>query len=92
MSDTTKPTIADLEAEIVLTRAELAGTADELAARLDPRRQAADAAEAGRKLVRDAVGTDPAADPAKRVRSRTVLVVGVGVVALAVVLLVRRSH
>jgi hypothetical protein len=90
MTDAPKPTIAELEAEILLTRAALAGTADELAARLDPRRQAADAAENAKKLVRDAVGTDPAADPARRARSRVVLAVGVGAVALAVVLLVRR--
>jgi hypothetical protein len=90
MTDAPRPTVADLEAEILRTRAELAGTADELVARLDPRRQAAEASESARRLVRDAVGTDPAADPARRTRSRLVLAAGVGAVALAVVLLVRR--
>lgn len=90
MTDAPRPTVADLEAEILRTRAELAGTTDELVARLDPRRQAAEASEGARRLVRDAVGTDPAADPARRARSRLVLAAGVGAVALAVVLLIRR--
>ena len=91
MSDSTrKPTITELEAEILLTRAELAGTADALAARLSPQRQVADAKAGASRLWRDAVGTDPAADPANRGRARAVLAVGVGVVALTVVLLVRR--
>jgi len=91
MSDTTpKPSISDLETEIALTRAELAGTADALAARLSPRRQVADAKAGASKLVRDAVGTDPAADPANRGRARIVLAAGVGAVVLAVVLIARR--
>ncbi|WP_454049931.1 DUF3618 domain-containing protein [Cellulomonas sp. Marseille-Q8402] len=91
MSGTTPhPSITALETEVALTRAELAGTADELAARLSPQRQVADAKANARKLVRDAVGTDPAADPANRNRARAVLAAGVGVLALAVVLIVRR--
>lgn len=87
---TTPPSVDDLETEIALTRAELARTADELAARLDPRRQAAEAADNAKRLVRDAVGTDPAADPTNRNRSRTILAVGVGIAALTVALLIRR--
>ncbi|GEL46026.1 DUF3618 domain-containing protein [Cellulomonas hominis] len=91
MSDTTpKPSISDLETEIALTRAELAGTADALAARLSPKRQAADVKAGAQKLVRDAVGTDPAADPANRDRARILLAAGVGAVVLAVVLIARR--
>lgn len=91
MSDSTpKPSIGDLETEIALTRAQLAGTADALAERLSPRRQVADVRTGAQKLVRDAVGTDPAADPANRDRARIVLAAGVGAVVLAVVLLARR--
>lgn len=91
MSDTTrKPSIPELETEVELTRAELAGTADALAARLSPQRQVADAKAGARKVWRDAIGTDPAADPVNKNRARAVLAAGVGVVALAVVLLVRR--
>jgi hypothetical protein len=91
MSDSTpKPTIGDLETEIALTRAQLAGTADALAARLSPQRQVADVKAGASKLVRDAVGTDPAADPANRNRARIVLAAGVGAVVLTVVLLGRR--
>ncbi len=91
MSDSTpKPTIGDLETEVALTRDQLAGTADALAARLSPQRQVADVKAGARKLVRDAVGTDPAADPTNRDRARIVLAAGVGAVVLAVVLLARR--
>lgn len=91
MSDTTpKPSVADLEAEVTLTRAELAATADALSARLNPKRQAADAAAGAKRIVRDAVGTDPAADPSNRDRARIILAAGVGVAVLAVVVLIRR--
>lgn len=90
MSDTAKPTIEDLEIEVALTRSELAATADELAARLDPRRQAAELSDGAKKLVRDAKGTDPAADPAQRTRSRVVLAAGAAAVVLVAVLVVRR--
>ncbi|HEY0187339.1 MAG TPA: DUF3618 domain-containing protein [Cellulomonas sp.] len=88
--DAPRPSIADLEAEILRTRAELAGTADALAARLDPRRQAAEVAGDARRLLRDAVGSDPEADPARRTRSRLVLAAGVGAASLLVALVVRR--
>lgn len=85
-----KPTITALEAEVALTRAELAGTADALAERLSPQRQVADARARAQKLWRDAIGTDPAADPANRNRARGILAAGVGALALVVVLAVRR--
>lgn len=91
MSDSTStPSIAALETEVELTRAELAGTADELAARLNPQRQVADAKAGAQKVWRDAIGTDPAADPANKNRARGLLAAGVGVLALAVAMMVRR--
>lgn len=91
MSDSTStPSIAALETEVELTRAELAGTADELAARLSPQRQVADAKAGAQKVWRDAIGTDPAADPANKNRARGLLAAGVGVLALAVAMMVRR--
>ncbi|WP_217614563.1 DUF3618 domain-containing protein [Cellulomonas sp. GbtcB1] len=89
-SPTPKPTITALEAEVLLTRAELAGTADALAERLSPKRQVADARAAAEKIWRDAVGTDPAADPANKNRARGILAGAVGALALVVVLAVRR--
>ncbi|RMI13928.1 DUF3618 domain-containing protein [Cellulomonas triticagri] len=89
-TETPAPTIPQLEAEVLLTRAELAGTADALAARLSPQHQVAEVKRGASKLWRDAVSTDPAADPENRGRARVVLAAGVGVVALAVVLIVRR--
>lgn len=91
MSDSTStPSIAALETEVELTRAELAGTADELAARLSPQRQVADAKAGAQKVWRDAIGTDPAADPANKNHARGLLAAGVGVLALAVAMMVRR--
>ncbi|CAN5145098.1 hypothetical protein BH11ACT1_BH11ACT1_17560 [soil metagenome] len=79
----TEPKIAALEAELAATRAQLVETVEELSTRLDPRYQAGQAAEKGRRLVRDALGTDPAADPSARTRARVVL--GAGVAALGIV-------
>ncbi|PVU83159.1 DUF3618 domain-containing protein [Cellulomonas sp. WB94] len=79
----TEPKIAALEAELAATRAQLAETVEELSTRLDPRYQAGQAAEKGRRLVRDAIGTDPGADPSAKTRARVVL--GAGVAALGIV-------
>lgn len=87
---TTDPKISALEAELAATRAELAATVDELSTRLDPRTQASEAVENGRRLVRDAVGNDPAADPAARKRARIVLGAAAGVVGLVVTGIIRR--
>lgn len=82
------PEITALEAEVVLTREQLASTVDALVDRVDPRRQADRAAERGRRLIFDA--TDPAAIPEDRARARKVLAVAGVVAALVVVAVVRK--
>lgn len=77
-----------LEAELQLTRGELAATVDELTDRLNPKTQAERAVAEGKRLVSDA--TDPSAAPEARKRARTVLAVAGGVGALLVTGLVRR--
>lgn len=84
----TTPRIAALEAEVALSRQQLAATVDALSTRVDPRVQAQRAVDGGRRLVRDA--KDPAALPEERARARTVLAVAGGVAALVAVGLVRR--
>ncbi|WP_169166513.1 DUF3618 domain-containing protein [Cellulomonas taurus] len=88
--DTPKLTVSDYEAEVLRSRADLAATADALAAKLDPRTQVAEAKESASRLVRDAVGSDPAADPSNRTRARTILAGGVAAVAGLVVLAIKR--
>lgn len=82
-------TVEELEAEVLRTRSELAATVDALAGRLSPRAVPNEAADAARRVVRDAVGTDPAADPEKQVRARIMLGVAVAGVAGLVVWLIR---
>jgi len=65
------PEMVAIEADITATRAQLAASVDELAARLDPRAQAGRALESGRQLWSDATGSD--AEPAARKRALTVL-------------------
>ncbi|MGV8978939.1 MAG: DUF3618 domain-containing protein [Cellulomonas sp.] len=86
-----EPKIAALEAELAATRAQLAATVEELSTRLDPRYQAGQAAEKGRQLVRDAIGTDPAADPSARNRARVVLGAGTAALGIIVSAIVRRN-
>ncbi|WP_315094781.1 DUF3618 domain-containing protein [uncultured Cellulomonas sp.] len=62
----TTPQMQALEAELAVTRAQLASTVDELVARLDPRAQAVRAVESGRRLVSDAVSGDAAPDARKK--------------------------
>jgi hypothetical protein len=76
------PEMVAIEADITATRAQLASTVDELAARLDPRAQAGRALESGRQLWSDATGQD--SEPAARKRALTVLG-GVAAGAAAVV-------
>jgi hypothetical protein len=76
------PSIADLEAEIVRRREGLVRTVDELSTRLDPRYQANQAVVGARKLVRDAIGSDPDTDPRATSRARKILATGVAVVSL----------
>ena len=87
---TTDPKIADLEAGLAATRAQLAATVDQLSTRLSPRYQADQAVTNGRRLVRDAVGTAPDADPTARTRARIVLSAGVAALGIVVGAVVRR--
>ena len=70
------PEMVALEAELAVTRAQLASTVDELVARLDPRAQAGRAAASGRRLWSDATSSDAAPDA----RKKAMAVIG-GVVA-----------
>ncbi|WP_263118188.1 DUF3618 domain-containing protein [Cellulomonas sp. RIT-PI-Y] len=88
--NTPKLTVSDYEAEVLRSRADLAATADALAAKIDPRTQVAEAKESASRLVRDAVGSDPAADPENKSRARAILAGGVAAVAGLVVLAIRR--
>ena len=87
---TTHPKIAALEAELAKTRAELAATVDELSDRLDPRTQATHAVDSAKKLARDAVGSDPKADPEEKTRARIVLGTAAGVLATLIARAARR--
>lgn len=82
------PRITELEAEVALTRGQLASTVDALTERLDPRVQKDRLVADGKRLVFDA--TDEAALPEDRARARKVLAVAGVVAALVVVALVRR--
>ncbi|MBT0994072.1 DUF3618 domain-containing protein [Cellulomonas sp. DKR-3] len=87
----TTPEILALEAQIAVTRQQLASTVDEVVTRLDPRTQAAAAAAASRQMVHDALSEDAA--PEDQARARKVLggaVAGVVVLVALVVLRARR--
>ncbi|MCC2335385.1 DUF3618 domain-containing protein [Cellulomonas wangsupingiae] len=86
---TPSPEIVALEAEVVLTREQLASTVDALVEQVDPRRQAARAAARGRRLMFDA--TDPAALPEDRARARKIVAVAGVVVVLVVAGIVRKA-
>ncbi len=77
-----------LEAELLITRAELADTVDELVDRLNPKTQAERAVAEGKRLVADAA--DPAAPAEVRKRARVVLGVAGAVAVLLVTGVVRR--
>ncbi|GAA3798860.1 DUF3618 domain-containing protein [Cellulomonas soli] len=84
------PRMVEIEAELERARAELAATVDELTDRLDPRTQAARAAEQGRKVVRDAFGSGvPVADRRRALKAVAVVAAALGVV---VVLAARRRR
>ncbi|MFC8191929.1 DUF3618 domain-containing protein [Cellulomonas sp. NPDC057328] len=82
------PKITELEAEVAVTRTQLASTVDALAERLDPRVQKDKLVADGKRLVFDA--TDAAALPEDRSRARTVLAVAGAVTVLVVVGVVRK--
>ena len=77
------PETVALEAELAVTRAQLASTVDELVARLDPRAQAGRAVESGRQLWSDATNGD--ADPADA-RKKAFTVLGGAAAGVAVLL------
>jgi len=86
------PEMVALEAELAVTRAQLASTVDELVSRLDPRAQAGRAVDSGRQLWSDA--TSGEAPPDARKKALTVLggaVAGVAAVLVLVVLAGRRK-
>ncbi|KQS98940.1 DUF3618 domain-containing protein [Cellulomonas sp. Leaf395] len=76
------PEMVALEAELAVTRAQLASTVDELVARLDPRAQAGRAVESGRRMWSDATSGD--APP--EARKKALAVLGGAVAGVAVVL------
>lgn len=84
------PDMVAAEAEIAVTRDQLASTVDELVARLDPRAQAGRAVESGRQLWNDATNGD--ADPEDRKKAFTVLGGAAAGVAVLLVLLVAAAR
>ncbi|KQR08310.1 DUF3618 domain-containing protein [Cellulomonas sp. Leaf334] len=80
------PEMVALEAELAVTRAQLASTVDELVARLDPRAQAGRAVASGRRLWSDALDGD--ASPEARKKAFAVLGGAVAGVAAVLVLVV----
>lgn len=85
----TTPKITELEAEVAVTRTQLASTVDALAERLDPRVQKDKLVADGKRLVFDA--TDAAALPEDRSRARTILAFAGAVTVLVVAGIVRRA-
>lgn len=86
---------ADLEAEIVRTRSELASTIDELTTRLDPRVQAAHAAASAKQAATDAgslLKGDglPHGDPARSRNVKVLVGATIAGVAVVVVAILRR--
>lgn len=97
------PRMVELEAEIAVTRVQLASTVDALAQRLAPRALASEAGQQARQgaeqaraaveqLVHDATSAE--ADPEASTRARVILAGAAGAVALvvAVALLRRRGE
>ncbi|WP_069385448.1 DUF3618 domain-containing protein [Cellulosimicrobium cellulans] len=88
-------TQSQLEDEIARTRAELAGTVDELATRLDPRVQASHVAKQAKQAASDTGafltgGGLPEADPERSRNVKVLLGVAVAAVALVVTGIVRK--
>ncbi|GEK20239.1 DUF3618 domain-containing protein [Cellulomonas xylanilytica] len=84
------PEMVALEAELAVTRAQLASTVDELAARLDPRAQAGRAVDSGRRMWQDATSGD--ASPEDRTKALKVLGGAVAGVAVVLALIVAASR
>ena len=85
------PEMVALEAELAVTRAQLASTVDELVSRLDPRAQAGRAVESGRQLWTDATSGD--SSPEARKKALAVLGGAVaGVAALLALVIAAGRH
>lgn len=90
-----QPTPAELSAEVLRARAELAATIDELSTRLHPKYVAAEAASATKLAAADAgtfiIGGGLPDDAPRRARNAKILLgVAAGVLALTVLAIVRR--
>lgn len=89
------PSQAQLEDEIARTRAELAGTVDELATRLDPRVQASHVARQAKQAASDTGalftgGGMPESDPERSRNVKVLLGAAAAAVALVVTGIVRK--
>ncbi|MDQ0375027.1 DUF3618 domain-containing protein [Cellulomonas humilata] len=76
------PEMVALEAELAVTRAQLASTVDELVARLDPRAQAGRAVASVGHLWSDATSSDAAPDA----RKKAIALIGGAVAGVAALL------
>lgn len=90
-----QPTPAELSAEVLRARAELAATIDELSTRLHPKHVAAEAASATKLAAADAgafiTGGGLPDDAPRRARNAKILLgVAASVLALTVLVIVRR--
>ena len=95
--DTSSMSAAELSAEVLRARAELAATVDELSTRLSPRNLAADAATTAKLAATDAgafvTGAGLPAQPGSRARNAKIaLGVAAGFVALVALAVVRRAR
>ena len=92
-----QPTPADLSAEVLRARAELAATIDELSTRLNPKNVAAEAASATKLAASDAGtfitgGGLPGGAPSRARNAKVVLGVAAGVLALTVIPILRHRR
>lgn len=92
-----QPTPAELSAEVLRARAELAATIDELTTRLNPKNVAAEAASATKQAASDAgafiTGAGLPDDAPSRARNAKILLgTAAGVLALTVITILRRRR
>lgn len=95
--DTSSMSAAELSAEVLRARAELAATIDELSTRLSPKHLASEAATTARLAATDAGafvtgGGLPKAAPTRARNAKIVLGVAAGVVALVALTVIRRAR
>ena len=92
-----QPTSADLSAEVLRARAELAATIDELSTRLNPKHVATEAAAATRLAATDAGafitgGGLPGGAPRRARNAKIALGVAAGAIALTVIAILRHRR